>query len=105
MTKEPKPVKFAQKRDIWMRNLLQSDLPSGAKVVGVRLALYMHEDQQHAFPSYDVLGKDCNLSARQVQTHVMRLERGNENDLTRWITVKHIRNTGNTYWLRYWWEE
>jgi hypothetical protein len=96
---------FAERRDLWMRNLLLHDMPSGAKMVGVRLALYMHEDQQFAFPSYDRLGKDCGLSARQVQTHVRRLELGTSNDHAHWITVKHVRNTGNAYWLRYWWEE
>lgn len=96
---------FAEKRDVWMRNLIEHDLPSGAKVVGLRLALYMNEKKPYAFPSYDVLGRDCGLSARQVQSHVLRLEHGTKDDFTHWITVKHVRNAGNTYWLRYWWDE
>lgn len=91
--------KFAYRRDVWIRNLLKSDLPSGAKVVAVRLALYMNEKQQTANPGHEHLGDECALSARQVQDHLRKLEDA------RWLLIKHVRNAGNQYWLRYWWSE
>ena len=112
-TEEKKPVTFAQRRDIWVRNLLRSDLPAGAKVVGVRLAMYMNQKKQHAYPSYDKLGLACGMSARQAQTNCMILE-GREQtpagkklntDGRGWLLVQHKRNVGNGYWLRYWWDE
>jgi len=90
---------FAFRRDQWMRNLMISDLPSGAKVVGLRLALYMNGAKEFAHPPYDKLGSACNLSARQAQTHVFKLEEA------RWLFVEHVRNRGNRYRLRYWWDE
>lgn len=112
--KEKKPARFAQKRDVWMRNLLRSDLPAGAKMVGLRLALYMNERKQWAHPSYDKLGLDCGgMTARQAQTNCMILEGRTEtksgkplnSDGLGWLKVEHKRNAGNTYWLRYWWDE
>lgn len=90
---------FAFRRDVWMRNLAKSDLPAGAKLVGIRLALYMNEGKQTAHPSHGALGDDCGLSDRQIRTHLAKLEDDG------WITVKHVRNAGNRYWLRYWWSE
>lgn len=93
---------FAQKRDQWMRNLLKAskdEVPAGAKIVGIRLALYMHEGRQRAFPSYDELGIETDLSPRMVQVHTQTLE------AKKWITAKRKRNSGNTYQLRYWWAE
>lgn len=86
-----------------MRNLLMSDLPSGAKVVGIRLALYMNEHKQYAYPSHGELGQACGFSDRNVRAHIEKLEGDDENP--KWLTIKHVRNTGNTYWLRYWWDE
>lgn len=91
---------FARKRDLWMRNLLKAgkaDLPAGAKIVGMRLALYMHEGKQWAHPSYDELGSECDLGVRIVQAHTLALEKHG------WIVAKRKRNVGNIYELRYWW--
>lgn len=98
-TDEKKPARFAQRRDHWMRNLLASPLPSGTKAVGIRLALYMNEKKQFAHPSYDRLADACGLKARQAQSCCMKLERGG------WLHIDHKRNAGNTYRLRYWWDE
>lgn len=91
--------RFAFRRDVWLRNLLCSDLPSGAKVVGARLSLYMNEGKKSAFPTHDKLGEECGLSGRQVRDHLQKLEG------ERWVLIKHVRNAGNHYWLRYWWDE
>ena len=105
MEKKQKPFEektFAQKRDLWMRNLIKAskdEVPAGAKLVGLRLALYMNESKQWAHPSFDELGGECDLGARIVQTHTFTLQN------TRWITVKRKRNAGNIYRLRYWWVE
>lgn len=101
-TKPPSEQPFAQRRDQWMRNLLKADkedVSAGAKNVGIRLALYMHEGKQYAFPSYDELGQETGLSARMVQVHTQTLE------AQKWIRAKRKRNAGNTYELRYWWTE
>jgi|UniRef100_A0A6H1ZC35 DNA-binding transcriptional ArsR family regulator len=104
MTKETKIFRewsFAQKRDEWMRRLAsvpERDIASGAKLVGFRLTLYMHEWKRRAHPGYDQLGSDCGMGARVVQTHTKALEKAG------WIEVRRRRNIGNTYWLRYPWE-
>lgn len=89
---------FAQKRDEWMRQLAavpEKVIPSGQKLVGFRIALYMREGQRRAFPSYDALGIACGISARMVQTHALTLkEKG-------WLDVSQQRAKGNQYWLRY----
>lgn len=101
MAKEQKPFiewTFAQKRDEWMRQLAKAperEISSGAKLVGFRLALYMNEKKRRAFPSYDALGIACGMSARMVQTHVLRLSE------TKWLEVNRQRAKGNQYWLRY----
>ncbi|RIY00186.1 hypothetical protein D3218_12930 [Aureimonas flava] len=87
---------------MWMRSLLEADasaVPAGAKCVGCRLALYMHADKESAYPSHAELGRAVGLSGRMVQTHIATLE------AQRWLEVKHVRNRGNTYLLRYWWAE
>lgn len=101
MTKEQKPFiewSFAQKRDEWMRRLSavpEKQIPSGAKLVGFRLALYMRENQRRAFPSYDKLGEACGMSARMVQTHALLLSE------QKWLEINRQRAKGNQYWLRY----
>lgn len=102
--KSAKPIpfasrKFAFRRDAWIRNLLKSDMASGAKVVGVRLSLYMNEKSQMAYPSHARLGDECGLSERQTRQHLATLED------EKWLLIKHVRNAGNQYWLRYWWDE
>lgn len=102
---------FAEQRDEWMRRMLKvpvSELSPGAKTVAIRLALYMNEKKQRAFPGYEELGVQCGMSARMVQTHTKRLEgKGGEEGeiLTQWLTIIRKRNTGNTYWLHYPWIE
>lgn len=99
---EPKPFRdraFAYRRDAWLKHMTRSDLPSGAKVVALRLAMYMNGKKENAYPSYQEIGRECNLSARQAQTHVLNLEE------QRWLSVEHVRNRGNRYFLRYWWDE
>lgn len=88
--------KFARKRDEWMRRLSmvpQKTMPSGAKLVAFRVALYMQEKKRRAFPTYEALGKACGMSARMVQEHTMVL--GD------WLEIERRRNKGNTYWLKY----
>lgn len=92
--------KFAEKRDEWMRRMIavpNEELSSGAKIVAIRLALYMNEEKQRAFPSYAELAQKCGMSPAMVQRHTKILEEKN------WIEVIRKRNFGNTYWLRFAW--
>lgn len=92
--------KFAEKRDEWMRRMLavpNERLSSGAKIVAVRLSLYMNEGKQRAFPSYQDLAEECGMSAAMVQRHTKVLEEAG------WIEVIRKRNAGNTYWLHFPW--
>lgn len=101
MEKEDKPFKewmFARKRDEWMRRLAavpEREMPSGAKLIGFRLSLYMREDQRRAWPTMAALSDACGMSARVIQDHVTKLQKG------RWLDVRRQRHKGNIYWLRY----
>lgn len=91
---------FAAFRDVWIRNLLAVNvdvISSGAKVVGIRLAMYMRQDQQHAFPSYLALSEASGMGERIVQKHTLALESAG------FIHVDRRRNAGNFYFLDAFW--
>ena len=101
--KPPKDAQdFAAFRDIWIRNLLLmsvDNVSSGAKIVGVRLAMYMHQDQQYAFPSYAALSEAVGMGERIVQKHTVALE------TVGFIHVDRRRNAGNYYFLDAFWDK
>jgi len=93
---------FAKFRDQWMRNLLLVDnktLPSGAKIVGVRIALYMHQNQQWAFPSYAKLADATGFGVRIVQKYSFALVD------QKFLFINRRRNVGNQYFLDSFWEK
>lgn len=93
---------FAAFRDVWIRNLAGmsvESISSGAKVVGIRLAMYMHKDQQYAYPSYLALSEACGMGERIVQKHTLALEEAG------FIHVDRKRNTGNFYFLDAFWDK
>lgn len=93
---------FAAFRDTWMRNMAMLDvksLSSGAKIVGFRLALYMHQGKQYAHPSYDDLATQTGMGVRIVQKHTFALEK------VGFIFIDRRRNAGNFYFLDAFWEK
>ena len=91
---------FAAFRDTWIRNVCKMDadsLPSGAKVVGIRLAMYMHQAKQFAHPSYLALSEEVGMGERIVQKHTKALEDAG------FLFVDRRRNSGNFYFLDAFW--
>lgn len=93
---------FASFRDAWIRNLCRMDaslLPSGAKIVGIRLAMYMHQDKQYAHPSYLTLAEEVGMGERVVQKHTKAIEQAG------FLFVDRRRNAGNFYFLDAFWSK
>lgn len=97
----PKDAKdFASFRDQWIRNLCKFDassIPSGAKIVGIRIAMYMHQDKQYAHPAYMTLAQDVGMGERIVQKHTKALEDAG------FLFVDRNRNIVNFYFLDAFW--
>lgn len=74
-------------------------LASGAKMVGLRISLYMHQGQQWAFPSYEALANDTGLGIRIVQKHSFSLVE------QKFLYIDRRRNVGNHYFLDAFWEK
>lgn len=91
---------FASFRDLWIRNLCKMDaatVPSGAKIVGVRISMYMHQDKQYAHPAYMTLAQDVGMGERIVQKHTKALEDAG------FLFVDRNRNIVNFYFLDAFW--
>jgi hypothetical protein len=69
-------------RDDWMRDVLASDEPCGARRLAVAIALHLNIKTGQCNPGHETLAKESRLSLRSVERYVVRLERGG------WLGVK-----------------
>ena len=69
----PKQVRSARKS--WIQTLLESELPSGAKLVGLVVASHTSALGDHAWPGRERLARLASLSPRRVSGHLATLER------------------------------
>lgn len=101
---------FLKKRDSWLRAVVEDrDLSHSTVRVGVHLAMRMNGNRQSgAWPSVATIAKSAGVSVRSVLNAIDELSGLNrktgEWTGTRYLTVERKRNTGNRYWLNFFWE-
>lgn len=87
-------AQFLQRRDQWIRWVVESEMGLLAKVVGIHLAMRMSAQNQSAWPNIRTIAKMLNKSSRQVTRAIAELE---EN---RALYVARTEGKGNRYFLR-----
>lgn len=87
LPRKPPPVKSA--RLDWIKCLLESDLPTGAKLVGLVIASHTSPLGDHAWPGRERIASLGSMSLRVASAHIHALE------VAGWILVTR-RNVGGT---------
>lgn len=87
-------AKFLQRRDIWIRWVIESDLKHSTKIVGVHLAMRMNAKKQECWPNIQTMERSVQITGRQIQRCVNELEEFGALD------VRRFRGKGNYYSLK-----
>jgi hypothetical protein len=101
---------FLKKRDSWLRAMVEDQALSHATVrVGVHIAMRMNGARQSgAWPSTQTIALSAGVSVRAVLNAIDELEgldrKTGEWTGTRYLTAERKRNSGNRYWLNFFWE-
>lgn len=111
---KPSPTAaYLKKRDSWIRAVVEDKNLSHPTVrVALHIAMRMNAKKQSgAWPSTKTIAKTTNVSIRGVLNALDELsglvrkgaDKG-EWTGTRYLTAERKRNTGNRYWLNFWWQ-
>jgi len=101
---------FLKNRDSWLRAVVEDrDLSHPAVRVAVHIAMRMNGNKQSgAWPSIETIAASSGVSVRSVLYAVDELSGLNrktgEWTGKRYLTVERKRNTGNRYWLNFFWQ-
>jgi len=85
---------FLQRRDAWIRSVVESDVSLVARVVGVHLAMRMSAKNPGCWPNVKTVARSLNVSARHAQRGMLELEEIGALAVTRTV------GKGNYYTLR-----
>lgn len=101
---------FLKKRDSWLRAVVEDqDLSHATVRVAVHIAMRMNGNRQSgAWPSTETIAASSSVGVRSVIRAIDELSGLNrktgEWTGTRYLTAERKRNTGNRYWLNFFWE-
>jgi hypothetical protein len=101
---------FLKNRDSWLRAVVEDRALSHSTArVAVHIAMRMNGNRQSgAWPSTATIAKSSNVSVRSV-LHAIDELCGLDRETGEWSGVRYLtaerkRNTGNRYWLNFFWQ-
>ena len=101
---------FLKKRDSWLRAVVEDRSLSHSTVrVAVHIAMRMNGNKQSgAWPSVATIAQSSGVSVRSVLNAIDELcgldRKTGDWTGTRYLTADRKRNSGNRYWLNFFWE-
>lgn len=101
---------FLKNRDSWIRELVGDEAVSHPTVrVGIHIAMRMSGNKQSgAWPSISTIAEHACVSPRAAVNAIDELlgydRKAKDWTGRRYLTAERKRNTGNRYWLNFWWE-
>lgn len=101
---------FLKKRDSWLRAVVEDRSLSHSTVrVAVHIAMRMNGNKQSgAWPSVATIAQSSGVSVRSVLNAIDELggldRKTGDWTGTRYLTAERKRNSGNRYWLNFFWE-
>ncbi len=110
MEKLSPAASFLKRRDSWIREVVKDEKLSHPTVrVAIHLAMRMNgKKQSGAWPSLNTIAAHAGVSKRSVIYAIDELTGLNRKtekwDGNRYIAAERKRNSGNRYWLNFWWE-
>jgi Helix-turn-helix domain len=85
---------FQRHREMWVRQVLASDISPTAKVIGVAISIHMNGDYRQAWPSHSALARMCSVEKRTSERAVKELEKA------ALLAVSRKANCSNRYEMR-----
>jgi Helix-turn-helix domain len=85
---------FQRHREMWVKQVLASDISPTAKNIGVAISIHMNGDQRQAWPSHVTLARMCAVEKRTSERAVKELEKAGL------LHVSRIPNRSNRYEMR-----
>lgn len=101
---------FLKKRDSWLRAVVEdADLSHSTVRVAVHIAMRMNGNKQSgAWPAVATIASSAHVGVSSVLRAIDELSGLNrktgEWTGTRYLTAERKRNSGNRYWLNFFWE-
>lgn len=106
-------AQFLKNRDAWIRALVEDDSLAHPTVrVGIHLAMRTdgREASKGAWPAVSTIAKATHVSVRAVINALAELEGYTDRERPgvkcgrSYVIAKRKRNTGNRYWINFFWE-
>jgi Helix-turn-helix domain len=85
---------FQRDREMWVMQVLASEVSPTAKVIGVAIGIHMNGDSRQAWPSHSTLAKMCSVEKRTSERAVKELEKAGL------LSVRRVANCSNRYEMR-----
>jgi hypothetical protein len=85
---------FQRHREMWVKQVLASEISPTAKVIGVAISIHMNGEYRQAWPSHSTLAKMCSVGRRTSERAVQELEKAGL------LNVSRMANRSNRYEMR-----
>jgi hypothetical protein len=85
---------FQRHREMWVKQVLASDISPTAKNIGVAISIHMNGNDRQAWPSHATLARMCSVEKRTSERAVQELERAGL------LRVSRVPNRSNRYEMR-----
>jgi hypothetical protein len=85
---------FQRHREMWVKQVLASDISPTAKIIGVAISIHINGDCRQAWPSHSSLARMCSVEKRTSERAVKELEKAGL------LTVSRKANCSNRYEMR-----